>query len=127
MTPPSPTAPSPAARDDLLTRPDSDDAHGDDARGTGSEWWRTAVIYQIYPAPSRTRTATASATSPASPSASPRSASSASTRSGSPLLPLPAERRRLRRRRLLRGGPAVRHARRLRPDAAPRARDSASA
>ncbi|QOD43638.1 glycoside hydrolase family 13 protein [Clavibacter zhangzhiyongii] len=44
MTPPSPTAPSPAARDDLLARPDHGDAHG-----TGSEWWRTAVIYQIYP------------------------------------------------------------------------------
>jgi alpha-glucosidase len=44
MTPASPTAPAPAARDDILTRPDGDDAHG-----TGSEWWRTAVIYQIYP------------------------------------------------------------------------------
>ena len=44
MTPPAPTAQSPAARDDILTRPDGDDAHG-----TGSEWWRTAVIYQIYP------------------------------------------------------------------------------
>ncbi|MDO4043980.1 glycoside hydrolase family 13 protein [Clavibacter michiganensis] len=44
MTSPAPTALSTAARDDLSTNPDSTPQHG-----TGSEWWRTAVIYQIYP------------------------------------------------------------------------------
>ncbi len=44
MTSPAPTALSTAARDDISTHPDSTPQHG-----TGSEWWRTAVIYQIYP------------------------------------------------------------------------------
>ena len=44
MTPPAPTALSTAARDETSAHPDSAPQHG-----TGSEWWRTAVIYQIYP------------------------------------------------------------------------------
>ena len=47
------------------------------------DWWRGAVIYQIYPRSFQDRTATASAISAASPSACPMSPRSASTRSGS--------------------------------------------
>ena len=28
----------------------------------GRQWWKEAVVYQVYPAPSTTRTATASVT-----------------------------------------------------------------
>ena len=76
------------------------------------QWWRGAVIYQVYSAASPTGTATAPATSPASAARLPVPARARRRRDlVHALVRLAARRRRVRRRRLPRDRPAVRHAR----------------
>ena len=85
----------------------------------GKDWWQRGVVYQVYPRASPTRTATGSATCPGSSPSSTTSRHGAVARHRRDLavadLPVARPRRRLRRQRLRRDRPDLRHARRLRP------------
>ena len=80
------------------------------------DWWRTGTIYQVYIRPSPTATATAPATSTACAPSFRTSPISASTGSGSTPGTRHPARRWLRRSRLPRHPPVVRHARGRRRD-----------
>ena len=93
------------------------------ASATGEPWWKSAVVYQIYPRcfcdteRRRRRRPRGHPPPPRPPRLARRRRDLALA-----VLPVADGRLRLRRRRLLRRRPAVRHARRLRPPARRRAR-----